>query len=197
MARQVAVTIIPLLISGAFLQGQQLGGLSSQMDHPSNGVLEMTLSPVFPQVLGPHIRGVEPYMVDDVWDGVLAVTLKNVSGSKIQYIRKTWWLQYVVEVFDSVGKPVPLTPFGEQQLSVPAGPHKGYSGGASIVEIDPTQQFTERLILAAVFQLERGATYTIKIRRSRDLPQVDTFGRPIGELSATLVVKGGPGGRGY
>ena len=198
MPRHVAVTIIPLLISGAFLYGQQSGGLTSQTDHPSNGVLEMTLSPVFPQVLGPHIRGVEPYMVDDLWNGVVAVTFKNVSGSKLQIVRKsTWWLQYMVEVFDSEGKPAPLTPLGEQTFSAPGGPHMGLSISNWPIDLEPTQQSTEDLILPAIFQLKRGGTYTIRIRRSRDLPKVDTFGRPVGELSATLIVKGGPGGRGF
>ena len=60
-----------------------------------------------------------------------------------------------------------------------------------------SQEFTDELDLATIFQIKRGGTFTVKVRRSRDLPQVDFTGAPLRELSATLVVKGGPGGRDY
>ena len=137
---------------------------------------------------------------------MVAVTLKNISGAKFRCTRRAWWLQYKVEVFDSGGKPVPLTPFGESEFASAEGPTRGYSGPISLTDLESMQALTDRLILNDIFQLKRGDAFRVKVRRSRDLPQVDSLGRPhlpqmdalgrsFNELSATLVVKGGPGGR--
>lgn len=206
MTRQIAITIIAVFSSSTFLCAQSSSGLADQADHPSNGVFEMTLSPIFPQVLAPSPRDPDRPLQDGVWNGVVAVTLKNISGAKFRCTRRAWWLQYKVEVFDSGGKPVPPTPFGESEFALAEGPHRGYSGPISLTDLESMQELTDKLDLATFFQLKRGDAFTIKVRRSRDLPQVDSFGRPqlpqmdalgrsLNELSATLVVKGGPGGR--
>jgi hypothetical protein len=195
MTRQVAITIIAVFSSSSFLYAQSSSGLADQTDHPSNGVFEMTLSRVFPQVLAPSPRDPDRPLRDGVWNGVVAVTLKNISGSKFRCTRRAWWLQYKVQVFDSEGKPVPLTPFGVSEFALAAGSPRGSSGPVSLTDLEPMQELTDRLILTDMFQLQRGGTFTIKVGRSRDLPQVDSLGWPLHELSATLVVKGGPGGR--
>jgi hypothetical protein len=131
-----------------------------------------------------------------VWGGVVAVTIKNTSSGVVRCTRRSWLLQYAVQVFDSEGKPVPLTPFGEKAYAgITEGPHIGYSGPISLTDLEPAQEFTDQLDLASVFQLKPGGTFTVRIKRSRDLPQTDSSGRTLRELSATLIVKGGPGGR--
>ena len=190
---RLAITVTAWLLSSTFLNAQPSGGPADQTDHPSNSLFEMKLSPIFPQVRAAPSSDPDRMFEGGVWNGEVAVTIKNISRSKLRLVRRIWWWQYSVEVLDSDNKPVPLTPYGEGQF--PVRQQHSMSGPVSLTDLEPSQEFTEELDLATIFQIKRGGTFTIKVRRSRDLPQVDFTGTPLRELSVTLVVKGGPGGR--
>lgn len=162
-------------------------------DHPSNGVVEMSLKPVFP-VDSAAQRRRDPSLppVYGSWAGVVEVTIKNTSPLKIRCITShAFWFDHDVQVLDPDGNPVPLTPLGQSALPVKPGPHPD---SGAVEDLEPSQQSTETLLLQAIFQIVPGKTYTVRVRRSRGLPPVDAMGRPLPELSATVVIKGGPGG---
>jgi hypothetical protein len=190
MKTQFAVLVALLILTP---KAKPQAGSTAQADHPSNEVLEMALAPVFPQVVGPRQPGSASRLRDDIWDGVLEVTLRNVSDVKVSFIRRSGVAQYDIEVIDAEGKKEDLTPLGKDQLSAAKGT-PSYSGPVSIINLDPGQVFSERILLAEKFHFKRGQTYSVKVRRTRDLPQFDQFGRSLAELSVTVVVKGGPGG---
>lgn len=189
------VLVVAVLGLFALAAQAQSPASSDETGHPSNGVLEMTLAPMFPQVMGPRRPGSVSRLQDGVWDGTVEVTLKNISNLRVHWEAKRWAAAYDLEVFDAEGRPVPLTPFGDGAVAAKhsSSPLLGVQH-TSPIDLEPSQSTTDVLPLGAYFQIKRSQTYTIKVRRSRDLPQFDQLGRPLAGLSATLVVKGGPGG---
>lgn len=187
------MTFAVVLFFSASAAHPQASTPTNEPDNPSNGVLEMTIAPIFPQVPGPHRPG-EPLLRDDIWDGAVEVKLKNVSSVKLSWFEREWWAEYDLEVLDAEGAPAPLTDFGKRAIAarLASGPLKGFRQ-VSQIDLDPSKSFTSHLLVGTCFRLQRGQTYTVKIRRSPD-PQVDRLGRPLTALCATITIKGGPGG---
>jgi hypothetical protein len=193
MAKQIVVCVAAALSMCVHAAGQASGTATGQSDHPSNGVVQMSITPVFPLIGGrPGDPGGPP--VEGIWQGVLEVTITNVSALKVRCVRRAWWWdEYSVQLLDSGADPAPLTPLGSERMPNAGGPQT-VPGSGSLADLEPSQKFTDKLNLALIYRIKPGQTYTVRIRRSRDLPPVDAVGRPLPELSATIVIKGGPGG---
>lgn len=194
MTKQIATGLAAALLAFSSGAGQASRGAADQADHPSNGTLEMSLRPIFPQVWAPPPRDPDRPMVDGRWEGIIEATFKNTSGMKIRCTNLSWYMQYDVQVLDSEGDLAPLTALGQSEFPRRRGPRAGYSGPAGVVNLEPSQEFAARLNLTTIFQIKPGESYTVKVRRLEGLPPVDAMGRPLPELSATIVIKGGPGG---
>lgn len=193
MTKQFAVGLAVAVLTCGSGTGQAPRGGTDQVEHPSNGILEMTLQPIFPQVWAPPPRDPDRPTVDGAWEGIIEATFKNISGMKIRCTNLLWYMQYDVQVLDSQGNLMRLTSLGQNEY-----PRRSrtrlYSGPVGVVDLQPSQEFTARLNLTNIFQIKSGEDYTVKVRRLDGLPPVDATGRPASELSATIVIKGGPGG---
>jgi hypothetical protein len=191
MTKQIVIGVTVAFLSCAPVAGQAPSGAAAEANRPSNGVLEMSLRPIFPEVA---TGDPERPPVVGAWQGIIEVTIKNISALRVRCTRRNWYFQYDLQVLDSEGNPVPLTDFGRQWFSAPGARPAGHSVSVSVTDLEPSEQFTDRLNLASAFQLRPGGTYTVKLRRSRDLPPVDAMGRPLPELSATVIIGAGPAG---
>jgi len=169
----------------------QTPGTEPIADHPSNGIVEIVATPIAEPTHEPRAL-TDPPEVFLPWRGLLSVAIRNVSREMVTLDAVMWTREYVVEVLDSSGKPVPLTDYGKSLADVasrPRDPHS-YSGPAARVTITPGQESTTKMDVSQVFQVAPGTAYKIRIRRSAFLPSVDEYGKPIAqrELSCTVTI---------
>ena len=183
MRKTIGVTVVLLLSSGTLLCAQNSSKPAG--DRPSNGALELTLAPVIPKLFVPHPPGTP--VRDDIWRGVIKATLTNISGATVRLVEGYWFRSYSVEVLDSSGNPAALTEYGERELGPPPGTLRLSS--ASDRDLGPLETADSEMNLAAVWKIQPGQAYTIKVRRPFKGEDLDGTHKPIqGDLSATLVI---------
>ena len=187
LKRIAAIAFLLVLGSGALCAQNPT---EPAVDHPSNGVLEMTLSPVIQKVWVRHPQPQGATLEDDVWRGQIKVTLRNASGAQVHVVEDNhWWLRYGVEVLDSSGAPAALTEYGIRELGARGpGPYVTF-GGAAIGDLLPSEADTFEMNLALIWQIQPGQAYTIRVRRPLKGEDLDGLHKPIqGDLAATLVI---------
>jgi hypothetical protein len=187
MPKPQSIVAAGLFLYAALLHAQGWNPSYPAQDRPSNGVFEMTLAPVFPQVLV-HGLGEPLHMADGFWAGVISVTLKNVSRSMVRFDAAKYFVQqYTCQVLDSSGKPVPLTEWGRQNATGP-----WMLGGGSRLDLPPGEVYKSQIPLHFMFAIAPGQNYTVKVKCSKWLPALDASGQPLGEVSVTLAIDGVP-----
>ena len=131
----------------------------------SNAILEMTIKAYPPRE-------------EKIWTARIMIVLKNVSDHPVTIWGGSPEWEYEIEVTDAYGNPVPRTERGERlPKSDEERKRNPFGGHASITE--PGDEHTDRVDLAESFEMHRGGTYLVKVRRSHGLPVADNAGRPL------------------
>jgi hypothetical protein len=189
MFKRIGSLVLLIAWSGCLTVRAQTGGSG---DHPSNGVVELIATPLPASGHQPHRLGGPPEIYAP-WDGLLEVSVRNISLMPVRVDSGDWTLNYVVEILDSSGKPVPMTEKGKTVADFLAKPRdpRGYYGPAYASILKPGQETTGIMGLSQLFQVAPGKAYTIKIKRNAGgLPKVNDYGKPLQqrELSCTVVI---------
>jgi hypothetical protein len=160
--------------------------------HPSNGIVELVVAPAPAEGPPRPHRLTDPPEVYAPWDGLLNVSVRNISLGPARVDSGDWQLDYTIEALDSAGKPVPMTERGKSVADAASRPRDpfGYYGPASAVNLRPGQETSVQVNVSKIYQVVSGKAYTIRIKRSVGLPKVDEYGKPLqqGELSCTVVI---------
>jgi hypothetical protein len=148
--------------------------------HPSNGVLELSAKPTPGPDPHPASKRVEQYVA---WHGNVEITLRNVSFGYATVEDAGW--DYDFEVFDSSGRPVERTDLGKRvaALHKDSSPQAFSSGGLG--RLAPLQTIVEKRNLADYFKIGPSRAYTVTIRRSRGLPKIDEYQKPIKDVEVS------------
>jgi len=191
MSNRTAVVALMLIGMAGRQVRAQATGIETTADHPSNGIVEIVATPIAEPTHGPRAL-TDPPEVFLPWRGLLDVAIRNVSRKMVTLDEGTWTRNYIVEVLDSSGKPVPLTDEGKNLADVASRPRDplDYVGPAHRLKLTPGQESTTKMDVAQIFQVAPGTAYKIKIRRSAFLPTVDENGKPLAqrELSCTVTI---------
>ena len=176
-----------LSLAAAAGQAQGLATPDATADNPSNGLLAISLAHPPPD---PDNSVDQAYAHSHRWrGGRIVITLRNVTESEIASVISNFVDEdYLFDVFDSSGKPVPLTSSGQRARFAFYHPSNiVFSGGR--VDLLPAEEHTISIDLTDHFQIHPGERYTVKVRRSRGLPKKHENGRIIDkvELSTTYI----------
>jgi len=153
--------------------------------HPSNGVLELSATPVTEQLLRPSERN----KVYGPWTGKIVVTIRNVSRAVVPLseVEPEW--DFDIEVLDAAGLAVPRTEFGKR---LPSGPGRQPTGRLSLhdFKLAPLEELTLKMDISKVYQVEPGHAYKVTLRRLWGIPKVDEAGKPLQqpEISCSFEV---------
>jgi len=148
----------------------------------SNGALELTVDHAKPEG-GVTSEGQDLY-------GILTLRLRNVSDEPLTIVRGSPECDFEIDIRDSSGRPVKLTPMGEH-LPKSEAERKGCPiVTAAIFELQPGKEFSLRWHIRDLFQLEPGRPYNIRVRWVKGLPAATPSGRQLRrELSQKLAIK--------
>ncbi len=161
---------------------------ANEPEHPSNGILEISLSHSFPGEAEVRQRAGG----SAGWrGGVIAVTMRNVSrGEDVVILDSDAMAQYEIEVWDVGGNPVPLTPAGEANQKGRRD-RLGFATNRETKTLAPGEAFTIRLNVSILFQIKPDNVYRVRVRRSDGLPDHDRAGNKIAaELSQYWSIAG-------
>lgn len=182
-----SLLLLGLIASASAQEKEQLrqgdGG-----DHPSNGMLEMSVS--YPQPTPREVKEME--ITGKRWrGGLLAITLKNISHTEIVNVTDSdLEAQYEFEVWDIEGKSVPLTAAGEK-LRVNRLDRLAIHLSTESKTLHPGEQYTIRIDISRLFQIKSQQMYTVRIRRTDGLPNRTQDGQKLDrELNRTWVITG-------
>jgi hypothetical protein len=185
--------ILALLLTatgGQRIDAQTLG-TEAAADRPSNGVVEIVVTPMAEPTHEPRALTDPPEMFLP-WKGLLNVRIRNISGGIARVDEGTWTREYVVEVVDSSGKPVPMTDRGRSLADAASKPRDplDYIGPAARVKLTPGQEINTKMDVSQVFRVVSGTAYKIRLRRTAGLPAVDEYGKAISQrdLSCTVMI---------
>jgi hypothetical protein len=108
-------------------------------------------------------------------------------------VERAWPEAYGIEVLDSSGNPAALTEYGQKEAAS-RGPNT-YIGSVFVFDLEPSEERSIRMNLAAIWQIKPGQAYTIKVKRTlRPVEEMDAARVPLrGELSATLEIPASAG----
>ncbi len=193
--KQVKIAILLVAWSALCARGQTAGAAeraeTPAEDHPSNGVVELIVTPAPAPPHRPHKLG-DPPEIYALWEGLLNVRVRNVSLGPARVDETDWLFEYTIQVLDASGRPVPMTERGKsraEEASRPRNPY-GYYGPASAFSLAPGEDVYGQLDISKIYQVQPGKPYTIKLKRTSGLPTVDEYGKPVQrrELSCTVVI---------
>ena len=153
-------------------------GVPAAPAHPSNGVLELSATPVLahdPRPIGQHHEAYVP------WGGLVEVKIRNVSRAVVRLTEISSTAEFDVEVFDSRGDAVARTELGKRAA---ANPEKRflYFFGVSQIELQPLAELPIKLDLSRLFAIEPGHAYQVTLRRWWGFPKVDEAGEPLARV---------------
>ena len=161
-------------------------GEPREEDHPSNGVVELTVKPIADlNLLGnPAPQEVYP------WTGLIEIGILNVSSGMVRLDEGGEWDEYTFTVLDSSGKSVPLTERGKKESDRAAhpDPHRILLS-ASVIELAPLREFKDKVDLSEYYQVRPGQPYKIGIKRTKGLPTVDEGGKPLKRVEVSRTVE--------
>jgi hypothetical protein len=185
MLRRIGIASLSWVFIGlASIHAQPVTPL--EPDQSANGMLEMRVRQVFDPE--PPRRKIDPPK-EPVWHGTIEITVKNVSRGVVRFIEGEGTYQF--SVMESGGNPAPLTEYGKKVLTPRQGP-PSFSGPVSSFDLEPGQELTRETHLSAVYKIEPGQAYTIRVRCSRGFPMVNPEGWPVmpprRELRVTLEI---------
>jgi hypothetical protein len=156
-------------------------------DHPSNGVLELSVA----QTLAPDPP--RPDIVprpDHIWRGLIDVSIRNVSPFMIRLAEAA--LTYEFTVLDSSGRPAAMTDSGKALASEHLGARTGhpplFSGPVSTFDLRSGETRTSGFRLLPLYELQVGEDYTIQVKYSHEMPLSDGAGKPITERELTYTI---------
>jgi hypothetical protein len=135
--------------------------------------------------LSPQLRVLEP-AGKQVWAGLVQVSIKNISSEPVSGVSiNIPECEYAMDVLDDNGTPAPLTEAGKRIPKTDREWTQCEFISARTFKLAPGQGFTVTLNLGEFFVIDPLRRYTVTIRRSRGLPNLDHQGQPIRELSVS------------
>jgi hypothetical protein len=194
--KQIGGAVLLVAWGGGFCARTQIVGAAIPSgipsgDHPSNGVVELIVMPAPAPGHRPHAL-TEPPEAYAPWDGLLNVSVRNISLGATIVDGGSWDRDFTVEVLDSTGKPVPMTEHSKSIAEAASRPRDpfGHQGPAYRAKLMPGQDSHFQMDVSQIYQVVPGRAYKIRIKRSAGLPKVDEYGKPLQqrELSCTVII---------
>jgi hypothetical protein len=162
------------------------GETASASAHPSNGVVQLTVTAA---VALEHRRPSDPPEVYAPWRGLLDFKITNVSSGLAHLVETSTDMEYIFEVMDASGEPVPPTEEGKQVAAALANTStRRFSEPLAVLDLSPAEEFTAHIDLSVLYQIQPGRAYKIRVKRSKGLPQKDQYGRPTERSEVSVVV---------
>jgi hypothetical protein len=149
-------------------------------DRPSNGVVEMAVTPVLaPETQPPFHRG-EVY---GPWTGLVVIKIRNISKRVITLEEIDPPTEFDVTVLGVDGKSAPLTLQGRRD-DLYAGQFPMVS--VHLVELVPLAEATVRMNISRRFEIRPGQPYRVTLKRSKGLPKVGDDGNPLKDAAISV-----------
>lgn len=193
MYKPAAIAMSLLLLSQNMNAQASASGDSgaSTVDQCSNEALKLSLKAL--KTPGPLHRMSDPEPTP-VWDGLIEITLKNVSTLVVHLVELATDWEFEVTVLDASGTLAPMTDYGKKLTpgKVPTGGQ--YIGPISSIDLPPASELTLQMYVSRIYKIESGRAYTVTIRREEGLPKVDQVGKAVKRpgLSCSLAIPAGP-----
>jgi hypothetical protein len=123
--------------------------------------------------------------IRDPSETTLEIGMTNISQKNLGYFVSGWplWEMFDIEVRDSAGNPVAMTPEGRR---IAAGPRAVTMN--VLMPLKPGQTLRVQVLLNSVFELQRPGKYTVKVERKDDVTGLAVRSRPV----ALTVPEGRP-----